>query len=66
MEVQSVLFPKKKYNVKFAKDWLKGHDLNLKFKEPDITKNYIRMRQKEPNKKLTRSIKTPSGIIFVV
>lgn len=49
-EIQSIIFNKKIYNVNTAKNWIKKHNFKI-LKSPDITKNYIRIRQTEPKYK---------------
>jgi len=46
MEVQSVLFNKKKYTKKQAEKWIK--DNGYKVKKVDITENLRRYRQLDP------------------
>ena len=46
--IQSVLFPLDKFNLKLAKAWLSQH--NFTFKKVHKTKNFYRVRQHEPIK----------------
>lgn len=55
-KVQSILFDKKKFSEKKAKDWLKKH--KYKTVKMHVTDNYIRFRQVEPNKLKKYEIKT--------
>lgn len=48
MVVQSVLIPKNKFTLEKAKKYIK--DNNYKLKKIDITNNYYRFRQEDPEK----------------
>lgn len=46
-EIQSLIFPKRKFSISDAKKWAKTHD--FKANKADVTKNNIRIRQFNPN-----------------
>jgi len=50
MTIQSILFPKKRYSVKEAKQYLKdhGYKTNYNGKKYDETEHYYRFRQAKP------------------
>jgi len=66
MEIQSVLFDKKYYDLKRAIEWMEKHS-KLKIVKIDDKKNYIRFRQYNPKlylKKSFRLKKINDGKIF--
>jgi hypothetical protein len=69
-KVQSVLFDNSKYTEETAKDWLLSH--RMKVKKFDITENYIRCRQENPEKlkrqgyTIFRNKQITDDIIFVL
>ncbi len=64
--VQSVIFDKSRWTEKKAKKWLKLHGFKSNYKEPDITKNFIRFRQREPTFLRYSTKKTDDGIEFII
>lgn len=53
-KIQSLLFPKDKFTSDSAMAWAESHHFFSKFgnkKQPDITEDYVRLRQKNPSKK---------------
>ncbi len=64
-EVQSVVFDKKYYTDKEAREWLKKH--NFKGLDVDEKKNVLRYRQKDPKKfKRFRMKEIKKGIKFCI
>lgn len=59
MEVQSILIPRNKFNLKQANKFIKDNDYKLTYykKKVHITDNYFRFRQKKPNKNKNYKIK---------
>lgn len=67
MEVQSVLIPKDKYSKKEANKWIKNNGYIIK--KIDITNNYYRYRQMEPELLIKDSYRTKTlnnGIILIL
>ena len=63
-KVQSVLIPKNKFSLPEAIRWLIIH--KYKITKVDITHNYYRFRQQEPNnKKKYYSLVLPNNIILI-
>ena len=48
-DLQTVLFDAKLWTVTTARNWLRKH--KLRYDDIDIKQNFIRFRQKEPNKR---------------
>lgn len=69
IDVQSVLIPKSQYTQKQANAYIKKHKFNLTYKGKgvDVTDNYYRYRQRDPNKfERFYIIKSKSNVKFVI
>lgn len=65
MSVQSILFPLDRYTVEEAQVWLRAHGYTGT--TPDVTADYIRMRQRDPPKDgICRTVEFGKGIKAVV
>jgi hypothetical protein len=64
MPVQSVLIPRKKFNLTQAQDYVVEH--NYKVKKVDLTENYYRFRQYTPKDEeyITKSL--PNGVKLII
>jgi len=63
--VQTVLFPKSKFSVATAIEWLKKH--NYKHKDVDMGDHYLRFRQHQPvpgTRYITKTL--PNGVEIVI
>ena len=58
LELQSILFPRKRYSAGKARSWLKKKGRKYGKKRLDTTKNYHRFRQLEPNQCVRGSLRT--------
>ncbi len=65
MEIQSVIFPKKKYSATKAKQWLKKKKLKP-IKKVDKTINFLRYRIRQPKYKKYITKKIPNGISLIL
>jgi hypothetical protein len=64
-ELQSILFPKSKFSVTEAVEWLKGHQ--YKYHKVDTGDKYLRFRQREPIHGGRYRTKTlPNGVELVI
>lgn len=69
MQVQSVLFPLDKFNMREAKKWIREHGYKDHYyrKQPEILDKYIRFRQKKPDKSAKYKTKVlDNGILLVL
>ena len=69
LKVQSVIFRRDKFNQTTAKQWLKKHNYMTQYygKPVDITANYLRYRQDNPDKfKIYVNKQISDGIILVL
>lgn len=67
--IQSVIFPKEKFDQKKAEEWLQSHKFRTTFRKKgvDITENFYRYRQKDPNQFIRfRTLVLNNGIQFIV
>jgi hypothetical protein len=65
--LQSVLFSRQLWTIGQAKSWLKQHGLNPAYKTPDVTSNFIRFRQAEPNRNFSyRTRRIGDGIELII
>lgn len=63
--IQSIAFPKETYDVKRAKKWLK--EVGTKYKKADMTENFIRFRQEDPDEFGEYKTKVlPNGIQIIL
>ena len=63
--IQSIIFSKKLLTVPTAKLWLRHY--NYKSNKIDITNNYIRFRQFEPNNNnMHRTINITDGVTAII
>lgn len=58
LELQSILFPKKRYSVRRARSWLKKKGKRYGKTRLDTTTNYHRFRQLEPRQCVRGSMRT--------
>ena len=67
-KVQSVIVPKKDFNLRQAKKWIKDNKYKLTFykKKVDITKEFYRFRQTAPKYKKYRTKKLNNGVMLVL
>lgn len=64
-ELQTILFPKAKYSVSKAIEWLKSHNYN--YHKVDVADHYLRFRQREPTAGGRYRTKTlPNGVELVI
>lgn len=63
-KIQSILFPRYKFTINSAKQWIKKN--NYKNKKIDITNNYIRFRQITPKKNDKFRIKKLSNDVKLI
>lgn len=68
MVLQSILLPKKYFNMLTAKKWISknGYKLEHRNKQPELIKNYYHFRQSDKNKTNKYIIKKKNNILYVI
>ena len=64
VKVQSVIIPRNDFTLLQAKKWLNAH--NFKLNKIDITENFYRFRQRNPNKTKTYFVINLDGVKLIM